>query len=339
MFADELLDTARALTGVDALSFEAAPVRFDGGYFTENHGFSLLGAPPPWDGPLVVRLFPSSMPLELVRVEVTVQRTVAEQGFATPSVVAFDETAHLAGRRFLVMERLPGAAMLAGAGLGTVLRHGPRLVGDLARTTAELQVALHRLDPEPVREELGPDAATVDRWFRHLRERIEAGAHGFSAGLDWLVANRPKDGDVVLCHGDLWPGNILVEGTKVSGVLDWTVATVAPPALDVGYTAMAFDLAPIEAPRPIQRMISRAGRAITRRYVRAYRQLSPVDLSTRPYYEALRCASELANVADRRLSPVTDAPVPTWASVVPAMVDYFAARTGGVRLDVPPQSG
>jgi hypothetical protein len=47
-------------------------------------------------------------------------------------------------------------------------------------------------------------------------------------------------------------------------VLDYTVATVAEPALEVGYTAMSLCLAPIDAPAPIQRIAARVARSLRR---------------------------------------------------------------------------
>ena len=61
-----------------------------------------------------------------------------------------------------------------------------------------------------------------------------------------------------------------------------------------------------------------------------------------PYYEALRCASELTNVVSYRLARARgeqhDAPRPTWDSIADRMVDYFRDRTG-VTLRLPPPVG
>ena len=186
---------------------------------------------------------------------------------------------------------------------------------------------------------LNGTTVTVERWLDFLRGQINVGADGFAEGLAWLEDNRPSEREnCVICHGDLWAGNILVDGPHVTGVLDWTVATIAEPALDVGFTTMSLSLAPIDAPRPVQRFVARVGRGIARRYVRAYQRVSPVDLSAQPYYEALRCATELSNAAAYRLAASTDGshdpPRPTWDAIADTMVEYFRARTG-VELKVP----
>ena len=96
----------------------------------------------------------------------------------------------------------------------------------------------------------------VERWFERMAQ-----FEGFAAGLDWLVAHRPPErARPVICHGDLHPGNLLVEGDRLTGVLDYTVTTLAEPALDVGYTAMSLHIAPIDAPAPVQRIAARFAR-------------------------------------------------------------------------------
>src|SRR5690606_37216759 len=42
--------------------------------------------------------------------------------------------------------------------------------------------------------------------------------------LNWLEDNPPAPAGVVLCHGDFRTGNYMVQGTRVTGVLDWEFA-------------------------------------------------------------------------------------------------------------------
>src|SRR6202035_5780205 len=58
----ELLDVVRRAVGRDDVTYAEPPVRFSGGFFTENHAFRLADVPPPWNAELVVRLFPSESP-------------------------------------------------------------------------------------------------------------------------------------------------------------------------------------------------------------------------------------------------------------------------------------
>jgi aminoglycoside phosphotransferase (APT) family kinase protein len=294
MLAEDLLDAVRREVGRRDIDYVEEPVRFTGGFFTENHGFRLAGAPPPWDGPLVVRLFPSEAPSDLARREVVVQRVLVDQGYPAPGVVLFDDAARLMGRHFFVMERLPGRPMLGGIRVREVIGSGWGVFRRLVEMTASAQAWLHRLDAAPLVKQLGDTPAGIERWFERLEAQVHAEFHGLAAGLEWLVEHQPpRVSKPVICHGDLWAGNILVEGNRLTGVLDYTVATVAEPALEVGFTAMSLHLAPIDAPAPIQRIAARVARSMSDRYVASYLRGTGADLSNQPYYEALRCASEL----------------------------------------------
>jgi aminoglycoside phosphotransferase (APT) family kinase protein len=341
MLGDDLLTELAPLVGRTDLAYAEPPQLLTGGFFTENHRFRLTGAPSPWDRTLVLRLFPVSVPDDIVQLEATVQGGVAAAGFPTPDVVHFDPSARLDGRRYFVMDYVSGAPMLGGISIGVLLRQGPRLLRRLSHTTADVQVQLHQVDPAPILAELGDVSVRVERWFDVLEDAIDAGATGFEAARRWLVDNRPPErGPLVICHGDLHPGNLLVDDHgRVLAVLDWTVATLAEPVFELGFTSMALSLAPIDAPPWVQRLVRRFGRGIARRYVRAYTDRSPVDLTTLPYYEALRCAMEVSNAARWRLIAADgrghELLRPTWDSIAGVMVDYFRARTG-VEITLPP---
>ena len=141
----------------------------------------------------------------------------------------------------------------------------------------------------------------------------------------------------MLCHGDLWGGNLLVEGRRVTGVIDWSLATASEPALEVGFTSMSLLLAPLPVPRAVLAVVRAGSRLLCRRYVRRYRRGTPADLSNVAYYEALRCAVELTLVVTYRhavASGLPDEKRPTWDWVADDMVEFFRARTG-VALSLP----
>jgi aminoglycoside phosphotransferase (APT) family kinase protein len=250
-----------------------------------------------------------------------------------------DQRSLIADRDWFVMERLPGRPVLGGIEIVELLRNAPFLLRRLPAVTATTQILLHRVDPAPLIDALGEDAF-VDRWLVLLEERVREDAPGLAGGLDWLVANRPPHPDhPALCHGDLWGGNLLVERGRVTGVIDWTLATVAEPALDVGFTTMSLFLAPIPAGRRLRAALRVGSRWLGRRYVSAYQRNSDADLSNVPYYEALRCAIELTGVIAYRGAALAGTPYdsarPSWDVVADDMVAYFLDHTG-VELELPP---
>jgi len=80
-----------------------------------------------------------------------------------------------------------------------------------------------------------------------------------------------------VCHGDFQPGNVLVDGARVS-VIDWTDAGVGDRHGDIARAAWVFYLAAAAAAVPGQRLALRAlAPVVSRAYLSAYRRELPVD--------------------------------------------------------------
>jgi hypothetical protein len=80
------------------------------------------------------------------------------------------------------------------------------------------------------------------------------------------------------------------------------------------------------------------GRRLATAYRSVYESGSSADLSSTPYYEAVRCLLELNGVVAYRTTIAQgltyDSPRPTWDGIADQMVSYFEQRTG-VRLVLP----
>jgi aminoglycoside phosphotransferase (APT) family kinase protein len=336
--ADELLAHLRAGIARD-VEYAELPVKLGGGFYTANYRFSLKDGPPGWNGPMVLRLFPTHMPDQLDAWEAAVQTFVHDRGVPAPAVMLREPGSTIDGRRWFVMELLPGAPAMEGINARQLVGGLRRMVRDLPRQTAEVHLALHRLDPTPLVERFG-ELATVERWWAQIAAPTDGHrSHPLDPGVEWLASHQPEPrSPLVLCHGDSWGGNLLVDDGKVTGVIDWTVATVAEPALDIGFLTTALSLAPVPLPRPIQRIAQRIGRRLATAYRSVYESRSSADLSSMPYYEAVRCLLELNGVVAYRTTIVQgltyDSPRPTWDGIADQMVTYFEQRTG-VRLVLP----
>lgn len=101
------------------------------------------------------------------------------------------------------------------------LAHLP-VYGDVAALTAPLRT---------VRDQV-PDSGLVDA--RHV----------VAAVLDGV--DEVDDQPAALSHGDFHVGNVLFEGSRATGIVDWTHARVADPRADVAYCAL--DLALLAGP-------------------------------------------------------------------------------------------
>ena len=118
--------------------------------------------------------------------------------------------------------------------IATYIAGSPRSAADdrsaFCRTLAEILTEIHAVDlarwemsflprqAERLAEYLDT-AATADKRIRHAMRR---------------AAHRIKPGGTALLHGDYWPGNLLWQGDKLSGIIDWEDAMLGDPLADLG---------------------------------------------------------------------------------------------------------
>jgi aminoglycoside phosphotransferase (APT) family kinase protein len=334
--AEELLTHLRAVLG-DAVDYTEQPVRLGGGFYTSNYRFAVSGGPGDWAGPMVLRLFPAHAPDGLEVWEVTVQTFAHDCGVPAPAVVLHEPDSLIDGRRWFVMELLPGTPAMEGTNTRQLVGGLRRMLRDLPRQTAETHLELHLHDPAPLVDAFGK-SATVARWWEQIASPTGDLSHPLSPGVEWLKSNLPElRSPLVLCHGDTWGGNLLIEPGDVVGLIDWSVATVAEPALEVAFLTTALSLAPVAMPRPLQRVAQRVGKRLAVAYRSIYESGSDADLTSVAYYEALRCLLELNGVVGFRTATaqgVTYGPRPAWDHIADQMVTYFEQRTG-VHLVLP----
>jgi aminoglycoside phosphotransferase (APT) family kinase protein len=351
----DLLAYLRAAAG-DDIAFSEPPVRLGGGVESRVYGFRLTGGPGGFAGPLVLKVFGGEPEPQRALIESVVCNTVAGMGFPAPRVLHTCTDAGVFGASFMIMERLPGRVMLEAA-TGTrprpaqiaalvvsALFRAPRVVG---ATTARL----HALDAEVLRRALeaaGIDMAklSLDARLAGLRDRIEETPLGGQAqAARWLEDHRPgAAAQPAICHGDLWPGNILEADGRVTGVLDWTYSLthIGNPEYDLGVTTMTLGLGVPDLPRPLLPIIRRVQPRIAERVLKEYAARMPLDRAALHYYQMLRCVEFLEWVARRRVNPALRPRDEPDLLDIPEQPTGFIAhfrRGTGIALDVPAPSG
>ena len=133
-----------------------------------------------------------------------------------------------------------------------------KLLTSVSRRLAETHVLLHGVPAEVLHasaQQFGvdPELLTLTGELRRLEGRIRrAGRAGLEAGAAWLAQNLPLPAQAeVICHGDFHPLNIVMEGDKLSGVVDWPQAIVAEPAYDVAGTRVVMRFGDMGLARPV----------------------------------------------------------------------------------------
>jgi len=229
--ADELsAGLARVVARVGLGSLSLAPQRLTGGAVMESWRFAC------GEKAFVLRRAPSLAFMEgrpyAHHVEASLIEAARLADVTAPEVVAVLEEADGLGSGF-VMRALPGTAdpkvILECDDPAGLLRQAAR---DLAR--------IHSLRQADV-----PDGVPVMDYRAAIADLkaqfLDAGGDRpiIALGLKWLEDNCPPQVEPVLNHGDYRMGNLLVEGSALTGVLDWEIAHFGDPHEDLAFGCMA----------------------------------------------------------------------------------------------------
>lgn len=177
--------------------------------------------------------------------EFTVLSALADVFPAAPRPLLHCEDDDVIGAHFYVMERIRGVIFRGkkpeGFSCPPSVVHGScvSLVEDLAR--------LHALDYEAIGlGSLRREGSFVERqvhgWIKRYRGSQTDDIAAIDQVSDWLSGHYPADVDAVLIHNDYKFDNLVLDPndlTHIVGVLDWEMATIGDPLMDLG-NALAY---------------------------------------------------------------------------------------------------
>jgi aminoglycoside phosphotransferase (APT) family kinase protein len=154
-------------------------------------------------------------------------RAAADAGVPVPAVVASGADDPVLGRSWIVLEAIPGttdpAAILAADGADPA-----RLVDSAAAAVA----AIHRM---PADDRLAPAVDDPVAMLRGLHDSLDQPHPVFEVAFRKLEGARPPSTRRGVVHGDCRLGNLIVNGDRVSGVLDWELTHIGDPTEDLGW--------------------------------------------------------------------------------------------------------
>jgi aminoglycoside phosphotransferase (APT) family kinase protein len=229
----------------------------------------------------------------LAQREAAVQGWCADHGYAAPRVLVVLEPGDPLEVPAQVMERVPGTSMLA------AMTSRPWRTGALLDRLAALHLQLHALEPDGWPGH-GVEVSLADRRLSMPRAYVpQLDDPELTAALDraedialTLGTDHPS-----VCHGDLHPLNVMVDGPR-SSVIDWTDAALGDRHGDVSRTHLLFHVAAIAATSAVQRsVLRRAGPWMSRRFLRAYEAGHPLDADRLRRWEALHLVHGWTQVA------------------------------------------
>ena len=175
--------------------------------------------------------------------EFTIQQALAPVFPQVPTMVGLCTDECVIGSEFYVMERVVGH--IPRKELGLELE--PAQVRELCTNTLDLLIDLHGIDPATAGlDPLGKGDGYVERqvagWSARYRKVITPNVGSMETVMAWLEENRPADVGSCLIHNDFRLDNIVYaqdDPTRPIGLLDWEMATIGDPLMDLG-GAMAY---------------------------------------------------------------------------------------------------
>ncbi len=155
-------------------------------------------------------------------------KTLNEVGLPAPPILAMSDQPVVDGRPFLLMGKIDGQRIEEV--VGTVPDR------QLAASAVEVLKRLHALPPKQTGlggEEPQPLEAEMVRWawlMERAPEQLTGHAHLLGGRL---AETRPAPQAPTLVHGDYHYGNMLFREGRVVAVLDWEIAQIGQPLLDL----------------------------------------------------------------------------------------------------------
>ena len=157
-----------------------------------------------------------------------------------PKMIALCDDQSIMGSDFYVMERVEGEIFRRDIPEAITAAD----ISVMADSLINGLVQLHAVDSS-ILKELNKGAGYVQRqvegWSKRYRNALTDDVPAAEKLMAWLAANQPDDVDSCIIHGDWRIDNMVFDlaNARIAGVLDWELATVGDPLMDLG-SALAY---------------------------------------------------------------------------------------------------
>lgn len=157
-----------------------------------------------------------------------------------PKMIALCDDQSVMGSDFYVMERVEGEIFRRDIPEAITATD----ISVMADSLINGLVQLHAVDAS-ILQELNKGTGYVQRqvegWSKRYRNALTDDVPAAEKLMAWLAANQPDDVDSCIIHGDWRIDNVVFDlgNARIAGVLDWELATVGDPLMDLG-SALAY---------------------------------------------------------------------------------------------------
>jgi aminoglycoside phosphotransferase (APT) family kinase protein len=207
-----------------------------------------------------------------------------------PRPLAYSDDLSILGAPFYVMERVRGIILRNRSPQGLDLT--PELMRAMCGALVDTLADLHQVDYQAAGlGDLGRPEGYVSRQVGGWAKRYAAARTEDIPALDraiaWLQSNTPAERGAALIHNDYKYDNVifdLSDPTRVVAVLDWEMATIGDPLMDLG-TTLGYWAEPGD-PAALREfgITSRPGNLSRQQVVDAYAARSGLDLGDFRFY-------------------------------------------------------
>jgi aminoglycoside phosphotransferase (APT) family kinase protein len=302
--------------------------------------------------PMVLRFYQGSAAnTKVVREHTTIDR-LFNVGYSVPRPYLFEGDQGALGAPFLVMQRLAGGPLFAIRSFPSAFKTFSLAFFSFVRT----QARLHKFDPTsaglrdiprsyaPVGE-MSPEAPLLDRVLSIIANRVENGPlPGLREGLNLVTERAAKfrRSPASLVHMDYHPQNVMVDGVRVTGVIDWVNTDVGDRHLDAAMSAVILSSSAMEKPWWMRDNAAGNGlrASFAGLYMPLYHAMAPMEFERFRYCQAVSALLRLSMLGMMRVRgpEAVGFRREAIAEVTPAVVrllSRYATRKSGasVRLD------
>jgi len=170
--------------------------------------------------------------------EYRILAALATRSIPAPHPIALCENIDVIGVPFYLMERVRGLILRGSSGVAP----SPGVMRRLSESFVETFAAIHSADEsDPAIAALGkPDgyvARQISGWTKRWQSSRTDDVPSMDRVAAWLAANQPASSGACLVHNDYKYDNLVLDPgdlSRIVAVLDWEMATLGDPLLDVG---------------------------------------------------------------------------------------------------------
>jgi aminoglycoside phosphotransferase (APT) family kinase protein len=206
-----------------------------------------------------------------------------------PKPILLCEDLSVLGAPFYVMTRLTGVILRAHHANQNL---SPAMLQRLSEALVDQLVLIHQLDiHETGLISLGKPEGYVHRqvegWTQRYAQSETEKIEAMTEVSGWIKQNQPVSSQISFLHNDFKYDNVVVdrnEPTRIVGILDWEMATVGDPLMDVGAT-LAYWCESTDD--PLARMFNLSwlpGNLSRQQFIERYAAQTGCNITSLPFY-------------------------------------------------------